>query len=59
MNWNEVEKSLRDDVARIRKDMETIPASAVATNASAGAAALTLGLLADAIARGRSNGGNG
>lgn len=54
MNWAEVEKSLREDVKRIRNDMEKVPASAVASNAAAGAAALVLGLLADAIARGRS-----
>lgn len=53
MNWAEVEKSLREDVTRLRKQLAETPASAVATNAAAGSAVMILGLLADAVARGR------
>lgn len=59
MNWDEVEKSLRQDVRDIRAELDRAPANAVATNSTLGTAALVLGKLADAIARGRGNGGNG
>lgn len=52
MDWAKVEKQLREDAARLQKEQLKVPASAVASNAALGAAALVLTFLADAIENG-------
>lgn len=52
MNWQTVIDSLREDVKRLEGTLKTIPASAVASNATTGTALVVLSLMADALQMG-------
>lgn len=54
MDWSKVESVLREKAVILQKEQANVPASAVASNAAIGAAAMVLGALANAIAAGRS-----
>lgn len=55
MNWQTVIDSLREDSKRLERILPTLPASAVASNATTGTAAIVLKLLADALQMGVNN----
>jgi hypothetical protein len=54
MDWQKFENSLREDSKRLQQELLKIPASQTASVAATGAAAMVLGLLANAVSSGAS-----